>query len=351
MSKKIKTGILGATGLVGQYLISLLEEHPWFEVTELAASEKSVGKTFGETCIWRISRPMPESVKRMTMKSASPADNFSADVVFSSMPSDVAGKIEIQFALTGYPVISNSSSHRMDDDVPLIIPEVNPDHSALIPIQKRNRKWNGFIITNPNCTTIGLTLALTPLKKQFGVELVQVTSYQALSGAGSAGVVSLDIIDNVIPFIKNEELKVESEPLKLLGMVQNDKIELAPFRVSAHCSRVNVSHGHLLAVSVKLKRKPSVDEFISAFSSFISPIQSLNLPSAPLKPIIIKGETDRPQPKFDRNTDNGMAISIGRIRPCPVFDYKFFTVSHNMIRGAAGASILNAELLKAQGYL
>jgi len=350
MKKKLRAGILGATGLVGQRLALLLKDHPWFEITELTASGKSAGRNYEESCLWRLPHPMPEYAKTIKVKPVEP--NLDCDFVFSSLPSSIAGEIEESFASEGYPVISNSGNHRMEPDVPLIIPEINHDHLDLIPLQQKRRNFNkGFITTNPNCTSIALVLSLAPIMKKFGLKSVQVTSMQALSGAGQSGVSSLNIIDNVIPYIANEEDKVESEPLKLFGNLCNDAIEFAEFNISAQCNRVNVSDGHLLSVSVSLLKKVDVNQFENALKSYISPINDLKLPSAPEYPIVVAKEKDRPQPRLDRDILNGMVSVVGRIRQCKVLDYKYVVLSHNTIRGAAGAAILNAELLHVKGLI
>lgn len=350
MSKKLRVGILGATGLVGQRLVLLLEDHPWFEVTDLAASDKSTGKSYAESCSWKLPYPMPVNIKPIPVKPVDP--NLDCDFVFSSLPSIIAGEIECSFARAGYPVISNSSSYRMEPDVPLVIPEINCDHLDLIPFQQKNRNFDkGFIITNPNCTTIALALSLAPVVKSFGVNSVQVTSMQALSGAGQNGISSLDIIDNVLPYIANEEEKVETEPLKLFGNLRKDTVEYANFIISAQCNRVNVSDGHMLTVSVNLQTKAGEKQIESAFNSYISPIHYMKLPSAPEYPVVVTSEKDRPQPRLDRYISDGMACVVGRIRKCKVSDYKYVVLSHNTIRGAAGAAILNAELLKVKGFI
>lgn len=350
MKRKLRAGILGATGTVGQRLVQMLQIHPWFEVTELAASDRSTGQRYEEACAWKLNRPMPEGVRHLILKA--PGPGLECDLVFSSLPSEVAGEIEEAFARAGYPVISNSSNHRMDEDVPLLIPEVNATHIDIIPFQKKRRGYDrGFIVTNPNCSAIALALALAPLQKAFGLRTVLVTTMQAISGAGYPGVASLDIADNVIPYIKNEEEKVEKEPLKIFGSLENNAFANARFHISAQCNRVNVSDGHLETVSVKLEKRPTRNELIEAFGSFDSPLQQLSLPSAPLSPVIMKEEIDRPQPRLDRELADGMVSVVGRVRECPVLDYKFLVLSHNTIRGAAGAALLNAELLKARGYL
>ncbi len=350
MSQKLRVGILAATGTVGQRFIQLLEHHPWFEVTDLVASDRSVGQPYERACAWKLARPMPEGVKKMVVKAPEP--KLDCDFVFSSLPTDIAGEVEETFAQAGYPVISNASSHRMGEDVPLLIPEVNADHINMIPVQQQRRGYDkGFLVTNPNCTVIGLVLALAPLQEAFGLEAVMMTSMQALSGAGYPGVASLDIIDNVVPYIKNEEEKVEEEARKLLGRFHNKTFVDAPVHVSASCNRVNVSDGHLEMVSVKLGRRATETDVIEAFRNFASPIRELSLPSAPASPIIYKEEADRPQPRLDRDLADGMAAVVGRVRRCAVLDHKFLVLSHNTIRGAAGAAILNAELLKVRGYL
>jgi len=350
MSQKLKVGILAVTGTVGQRFVQLLENHPWFAVTELAASDRSVGQTYERACAWKLARPMPEAVKKLIVKAPEP--NLDCDFVFSSLPSEVAGEIEEAFAKAGYPVISNSSHHRMDEDVPLLIPEINADHINIIPFQKERRGYDkGFIVTNPNCSAIGLVLALAPLHKAFGLQAVMATTMQALSGAGYPGVASLDIVDNVIPYINGEEEKMEAETLKLLGSLRNNAFVNARFRVSAQCNRVNVSDGHLETVSVKLEKRATEAEVIEAFRTFVSPLCEWSLPSAPSSPVIFKEEVDRPQPRLDRELAEGMAAVVGRVRTCSVLDYKFLVLSHNTIRGAAGAAILNAEALKVKGYL
>lgn len=352
----IKVGILGATGSVGQRFIQLLDNHPWFKITELAASEKSAGKPYGEAANWFLEEKIPDSLSRMIVKNCDPSQ-LDCDVVFSGLDSSVAGGIEENFAAHGFAVISNSKNHRYDDDVPLLIPEVNPGHLEIIKIQQRNRGWRrGFIITNPNCSAVGLVMALKPLRDKFGVKKVFVTTMQALSGAGYPGVSSLDILDNVVPFIDGEEAKLEMEPNKILGSIDNGKFRDADISISAHCNRVNVLDGHTECVSVKCERALSKDprEMIASVQNclceFSSEAQILALPSAPLRPIHIMEQQNRPQPRRDRNTDKGMAVCVGRIRPCNILDVRFTLLSHNTIRGAAGAAILNAELLFKKGY-
>lgn len=342
MTNKINVGILGATGTVGQRFIQLLENHPQFEITALAASDRSQGKTYSEACSWKLAGEMPDSVKPIIVSACEPPLN--CDLIFSSLPSDIARETEEAFANDGYAVISNSSAFRMDEDVPLLIPEINYEHLKLLETQNRNRhfKHGGMIVTNPNCSTIVVVMALAPLHARYGLESVVITTMQAISGAGYPGVPSLDITDNLFPFIKGEEEKVESETLKILD---------ASFPVSAQTIRVNVVDGHTAAIRFKLKSEPSIEEIKETLSSFTSLPQELKLHTAPERPIIVREEQDRPQPKLDRNAGNGMATSVGRIMRDNVMGYRMIALNHNVIRGAAGAAILNAELMLAQGYL
>src|SRR5438105_1221509 len=346
MTKTFRVGILGATGVVGQRFIQLLQNHPQFEVTALAASDRSQGKTYAEACTWRLPGDMPDGVRQIIVQA--PAPPLDCDFIFSSLPGEIAIGAEPEFSRAGYPVISNSSSHRMSADVPLLIPEVNPEHLALIDFQRENRGFDrGFIVTNPNCSAIVIVMALAPLHTKFGVTSCVVTTMQALSGAGYPGVASLDATDNVIPFIGGEEEKIEAETLKLLGRFRNGTIATADMTVSAQCNRVNVSDGHMASIRVKLARPVSADDVREALASFTSEPQQLNLHSAPEKPIIVRNENDRPQPRLDRDAGNGMSVTVGRITQDNVLDYRFVALGHNTIRGAAGAAILNAELLVA----
>ncbi|HEU4833010.1 MAG TPA: aspartate-semialdehyde dehydrogenase, partial [Pyrinomonadaceae bacterium] len=345
---KYRVGILGATGMVGQRFIQLLENHPQFEITAVAASDRSQGKTYGEACTWRLNGEMPKAVRSLPVQPPTPP--LDCDLVFSSLPGDIARQTEGDFANASYPVISNSSAFRMDEDVPLLIPEVNHQHLELLARQRRRYASGGFIVTNPNCSTIMLALALAPLHATFGITSVVATTMQALSGAGYPGVASLDIIDNVLPHISGEEEKIEMETTKILGRLVNDQIEPAPVAVSAQCHRVNVADGHMAAVRVNFTRKPDPGELREALSSFSSLPQELGLHSAPRAPIVVRDELDRPQPKLDRDAGAGMTITIGRLREDTVMDYRFVVLSHNTIRGAAGAAILNAELLIALQY-
>ena len=348
MKNKLKVGILGATGMVGQRFIQLLENHPQFEVSAVAASDRSQGKAYGEACSWRLQGEMPKSVRSLPVQA--PAPPLDCDLVFSSLPGDIARETEGSFAAAGYPVISNSSAFRMDDDVPLLIPEVNHQHLDLLSRQRQRYPSGGFIVTNPNCSTIMLALALAPLHASFGISAAVATTLQALSGAGYPGVASLDILDNVLPHIGGEEEKIETETKKILGHCVDAHIETAPMAVSAQCHRVNVSDGHMAAVRVKLSRAAKLDELRDTLASFHSLPQELGLYSAPRFPIVIRDEVDRPQPKLDRDAGQGMTITIGRLMPDAVLDYRFVVLSHNTIRGAAGAAILNAELLVALGH-
>ena len=349
-TNEIKVGVLGATGAVGQRFIQLLENHPWFRVTALAASERSAGKPYAEAVTWRLDSPIPDAVREIPVALCEPG--LDCDLVFSGLDSSVAGPIEAAFAAADYGVVSNSKNHRMDDDVPLLIPEVNADHCGIIDYQRKRRGYDrGFIVTNPNCSTIGLTMALKPIADYFGIRKVAVTTMQALSGAGYPGVPSLEILDNVLPFIKEEEEKMERETLKLLGRYQDNRIKNAQTVVSAQCNRVHVQDGHMECVSVEMETKTSTEGLAEALRTHTGLPQKLGLPFAPRHPVIVRDEPDRPQPRIDRDAENGMAVTVGRIRPCPVLDMKFVVLSHNTIRGAAGTAIMNAELLRTQGYL
>jgi aspartate-semialdehyde dehydrogenase len=350
MTKKFRVGILGATGMVGQRFIQLLEDHPQFEIAALAASDRSQGKPFHEACTWRLAGEMPAFVKSMIV--AAPQPPLDCELIFSSLPGDIARESEGDFARAGFPVISNSSAFRMDEDVPLLIPEVNHEHLALLDVQLKNHLGQqGYIVTNPNCSTIMLALALAPLHAAFGVTNVIATTMQALSGAGYPGVASLAISDNVLPFIEGEEEKIEAETLKILGRYDKDAVDAALMNVSAQCNRVNVSDGHMATVRVKLERSATIEEVTAALASFKALPQQMHLHSAPELPIIVRQEPDRPQPRLDRDAGKGMSVTVGRLKPDNVLDYRFVALSHNTIRGAAGAAILNAELLIAAGRL
>jgi aspartate-semialdehyde dehydrogenase len=346
---KIPVGVLGATGAVGQKFIKLLENHPWFEVTQVAASERSAGKRYADVVAWKQMTPIPEPIRDLEVQPCVPQPD--CRIVFSGLDASVAGQIEEDFASAGCVVLSNSKNHRMDADVPLVIPEFNHDHLGMIPLQRKRRGSNGYIITNSNCSTMFLAMALGPLHQLYRVEKAFVATMQAVSGAGYPGVPSLDILGNVIPYIGGEEEKMEIETRKILGRFNGKTIDLADFTISAHCNRVPVEDGHTESVSVKLARKTSADEISELLHNFSGPPQELSLPSAPERPIVVMKSPDRPQPRFDVNLFDGMAALVGRIRPCPLLGFKFTVLGHNTIRGAAGASILNAELLKAQGFL
>jgi aspartate-semialdehyde dehydrogenase len=346
MSRKYRVGILGATGTVGQRFAQLLEDHPQFEITAMAASDRSAGKTYGEACAWKLPGNIPENVREIVVQPIEPP--LDCDIVFSSLPSSVARETEEAFARAGYPVITNSSSYRMDEDVPLMIPEINPDHTNLIERQKEKRGFTtGFIVTNPNCAVISFAPPLAALHRKFGIESCIVTTMQAISGAGYPGVASMDIMDNVLPYIAGEEPKVETEAQKILGVMTESGVEKADFPVSAQCFRVPVVDGHMVSVRVNLKNKGTLEEVVDAMRSF----PSLELHSAPKQFIEVTEEPSRPQTRLDRDNGNGMSITVGRIFPDNVFDYRFVALSHNTVRGAAGCAILNAELLVSKGLI
>ena len=342
-------GILGATGMVGQRLVQLLECHPWFEVAWLGASERSAGQTYAQAARWKLKTPIPAEVA--ALKVSAPEPEGAPKVMFAALEAAIAQELEPRFAGAGHAVISNSSAFRIQPDVPLVIPEVNPGHLLVLECQAWRKKSGGFLVTNSNCSAMGLALALAPLHQRFGVEKVFVVTMQAVSGAGYPGVASLDILGNVIPYIAREEEKMESETRKMLGQVNGSRIEPAEFVVSAQCNRVAVEDGHTESVSVKLKKAATAEEVISAWQSFRGLPQELRLPNAPESPLFYDPTPDRPQPRLDAERGAGMSASLGRLRPCNLLDWKFTVLSHNTIRGAAGAALLNAELLKAQGYL
>jgi aspartate-semialdehyde dehydrogenase len=349
MPNKIPVGILGATGIVGQRFIQLLEHHPWFEVAWLAASDRSDGKSYAEAARWRLKTSIPKNVARMIVAPAKP--DGAPKIIFAALDSGIAAELEPRFAEAGHAVITNSSALRMVKDVPLVIPEVNPDHVKLIECQSYRRKNGGFVVTNPNCSAIGLVLALKPLHEKFELETVMAVTMQAVSGAGYPGVASLDILGNVIPYISKEEEKMEEETQKLLGKLNGSGIVPAPFKMSAQCNRVAVEDGHTESISIKLKKKASAEDILDAWSSFRGIPQEKKLPTAPEIPVRYVNASDRPQPRFDVDFGHGMTTTVGRLRPCNVLDWKFTVLSHNTIRGAAGAALLNAELLKEEGYL
>jgi aspartate-semialdehyde dehydrogenase len=347
---KIPVSILGATGMVGQRFVLLLDQHPWFQVVALTGSDRSIGRTYAESCRWVLADPMPEYARTMIVQPTEP-DGESA-LAFSALPADLAREAEPKYAQAGKGVCSNASAFRQEADVPILIPDVNPDHTRIIEFQRKNRGWKGFIVTNPNCTSTGLTMALRPILDTFGIRRAIVVSMQAISGAGYPGVASLDILDNVIPNIGGgEEEKVESEPLKMLGRLSEGKIIPASFPISAHTNRVAVSDGHTVCVSLELEKPAAPEEIRKAMEGYAFPAAVRGLPSLPQHFIEVRDEQDRPQPRKDRNTGKGMTAVVGRIRPDPVLGIKFVVLSHNTIRGAAGGAVLNAELLVGQEFI
>jgi aspartate-semialdehyde dehydrogenase len=344
----IDVGILGATGMVGQQFIALLANHPWFKVAWLGASERSAGKAYRDAAAWRLPAPLPDGVARLTVNAAAPGN--APQLVFSGLDSSVAGEIEAAFAQAGHTIVSNSRNHRMESDVPLLIPEINADHLALLKRQSA-RGWKGRIVTNPNCAAVMHAMALAPLR-QFGLELTTITTLQAISGAGYPGVASWDILGNIIPYIGGgEEDKVETETKKILGCLSDGEIEPHPIVISAQTTRVGVQNGHTGSISVGFEHKPPLEALIEAWRTFKGRPQELELPSAPAQPIVYLTEQNRPQPALDVDRGRGMTVSVGRLRPCPVLDYKFIALGHNTIRGAAGAAILNAELMHHEGLV
>jgi aspartate-semialdehyde dehydrogenase len=343
MAETIKAGILGATGAVGQRFVQALADHPWFELTSLAASERSAGKKYGRAADWRLDSALPERIADMEVVPVAPSD-VDADVVFSALPSSYARDVEEAFAKEGFVVASNASAHRMAEDVPLVIPEVNAEHLDLIEVQQDNRGWDGYIVTNPNCSTIMMATTFKPLM-QFGLKDVKVATMQAISGAGYNGVSSMAILDNVIPYIGSEEDKLETEPQKLLGTFNGSQVVKADMEISASCHRVPVMDGHTEAIWAVMDEKPTPEEVRRAFLEFDPKLG--DLPTEPAKPLIVRDEEDRPQPRLDRNAGNGMSVSVGRIRE----GIRYIAMGHNTIRGAAGASVLNAELLHKTGRL
>jgi len=348
MKTRIPVGILGATGMVGQRYIQLLENHPWFEIAWLAASDRSSGKPYGEAAKWRLDTPLPERIAKMVVAPAEPEG--APRVIFSSIDTGIAREMEPKFAAAGCALLSNSSAFRMTPNVPLVIPEVNAEHLHLIEEQPWRKESGGYIVTNPNCSTIGLVMALKPIQERFGIEKIFVTTMQAVSGAGYPGVASMDILDNVVPFIGGEEEKMEAETLKLLGKLEGHGVTPLAAGMTAHCNRVPVVDGHTECVSMQLSKKATQEEILAAWAEF-APLANLDLPTAPAVPVQWSSLPDRPQPRLDRNRGNGMAVTVGRLRPCNLLDWKFVLLSHNTVRGAAGATILNAELLQSLGKL
>jgi aspartate-semialdehyde dehydrogenase len=346
---KIEVGILGATGTVGQRFVQLLENHPWFELRWLAASDRSAGKRYREACSWQLEGPPPAEAADRIVEECTPGKG--PKLVFSSMASSLAADIEREFAAAGHIVVSNSSHYRMTPDVPLLVPEINPDHLGLLPVQQRERGWQGAIVTNPNCAAVVLVMPLAALRP-FGIRKVMVTTFQAVSGAGYPGVPSLDIMGNVIPYIGgDEENKVESEPQKILGSLDDGRVRPLPFTVSASCNRVSTIDGHLVTASVELEQRPGREDILRALCSFSGLPQERELPSAPRRPIHLMEAPDRPQPRKDAGLEKGMATAVGRLRECNILHWKFVALSHNVLRGAAGAALLNAELMRSEGLL
>jgi aspartate-semialdehyde dehydrogenase len=356
MKTKLPIGILGATGMVGQRYIQLLENHPWFEIAWLAASDRSSGKKYGEAAKWRLDTPLPRRIAEMTVASADPssASDAAPKIIFASVDAGVAREMEPAFANAGCAVVSNSSAFRMAPNVPLVIPEVNAGHLQMIEEQPSRKASGGYIVTNPNCSTIGLVMALKPIEERFGIEQIFVATMQAVSGAGYPGVASMDILDNVVPYIGSEEEKMEAETLKLLGCLEGNSVVPLHAMMTAHCNRVPVVDGHTECVSIKLGtklgRKATREDLLAAWAEF-HPLAGLDLPFAPQQPVEWADQPDRPQPRLDRNRGNGMAVTVGRLRPCNLLDWKFVLLSHNTVRGAAGATILNAEMLASLGKL
>jgi aspartate-semialdehyde dehydrogenase len=348
MADRLRVGILGATGTVGQRFIQLLEGHPFFEVAWLAASDRSTGRRYEDAVRWKLDTAIPAAVRDLPLSPVTP--DQAPSILFAALDTDIARELEPQFAAAGCAVISNSSAFRMQADVPLVIPEVNPAHLSLIELQNWRKHSGGYIVTNPNCSAIGLVLALKPLADRFGIESIFVSTMQAVSGAGYPGVPSLDILGNVVPFIKNEEEKMEAETMKLLGTLDGASVRPYSARMSAHCNRVAVEDGHTESVSIKLRTAATREQVLAAWSEF-QPLAQHQLPTAPALPVEFLAAEDRPQPRLDRMRGAGMATTVGRLRPCSLLDWKFTVLSHNTIRGAAGAALLNAELLMQLGKL
>jgi aspartate-semialdehyde dehydrogenase len=346
---KIPVAVLGATGLVGQRLVRRLAEHPWFQLVSVTGSARSVGQAYGDAVRWRLPGDPPPEVAALTVEETAPG--LAARLLFSALPGKVALEMEPVLAEAGYILSSNASAHREARDVPLILPDVNPEHLDLVKVQAGSRGWKGFIITNANCVAIPLTLSLKPLHDSFGVEKVFVVTMQAISGAGYPGVAALDIVDNVIPYIGGEEVKIESEPRKMLGQLGDGEVNYADFLVSAQANRVASRDGHMVCVSVKLRERATPEAAMEAMKSYRGEPQALRFPSAAPQPLIVRSEDDRPQPVRDRSASDGMAVTVGRVRPCPLFDLKYVALGHNTEVGAAGAALLNGELLAAKGYL
>jgi aspartate-semialdehyde dehydrogenase len=350
---KIPVGVLGATGTVGQRFVQLLAGHPWFEVVAVTGSERTVGRPYGDAVNWMMPGEVPTRTAELTVQPTSPDLNVPGDppVVFSALPTTEAKEWEPQFAAAGYAVVTNTSVFRMNPTVPLLIPEINPDHTCLIPTQRAENNWPGFIVASPNCSTTSAILPLKVLQEAFGVEAAIITTMQAISGAGYPGVSSLDIYDNVVPHIGGEDEKLQSEPTKLLGDVRDGRMFLAGLAISAQANRVPVVDGHLASVSVRLGRRASAEEAIEALRAWRPPAVSARLPSSPKELLIYRAEADRPQPRRDRDAGDGLAWTVGKVRECPVLDVRYVALTHNTLRGAAGGALLNAELLAVQGFI
>lgn len=346
--KQIEVGILGGTGMVGQHFIRFLEGHPWFKLTWLGASDRSAGKKLRDATAWKLDGEAPASAADIVVSDSKPGN--APRLVFSAMDASVATDIERAFAEAGHVVVSNSKNHRMEADVPLIVPEINACHLSMLKAQQQNRGWKGMIVTNPNCSTVVLTMALAPLA-QFGIEMVIATTMQAISGAGYPGVPSMDILANVIPHIGGEEEKMQQETQKILGSLKDGQFVSLGARVSAHCNRVPVLDGHTMAISVEFTKKPLVEDALHAIENFRGVPQERKLPSAPERPVVYLPQQDRPQPRRDAASERGMVAYVGRVRECPVLDLKFVACGHNTVRGAAGAAVLNAELMASEGLL
>jgi len=348
-ASRIPVAVLGATGSVGQRFVQLLEHHPWFRLHEVIASSRSAGKRYGDAADWRLGTILPDGAAELEVKPL--GVHLESRLLFSGLDSSVAGEAEENYANHGCVVVTNSKNHRMDADVPLLLPEINAGHIAAIEHQRKRRGGRGCIVTNSNCSTMGLALAIAPIEQQWGIEQLHVTTMQAVSGAGYNGVTSLAILDNVIPFISGEEEKIEIEPRKILGRWTEHGFEYAPMRISAQTNRVPTIDGHLMTISLSTRSKASLDDVRAALENFRGVPQELGLPSAPRRPIHYIDADDRPQPRLDRDREHGMAVSVGRLRPCPLLDLRMVALVHNTIRGAAGAALLNAELLEAKGLL
>ena len=346
---KRKVAILGATGLVGQRFVQLLDGHPWFSVSALTGSDRAIGYTYYESCKWHLPGQMPEWACNMPVQASQ--SGLDAEILFSALPTDIANSVEVQLASAGYHVFSNASTHRMASDVPLLIPEVNSDHADLVLVQRNRRGWNGSIVTNCNCTATGVTLSLKPLLDDFGLKRVFLTSMQALSGAGYPGMAAIDLIDNIVPFIDGEEQKMQSEPLKMLGDFDGEQVIQADFGISAQCNRVPVSDGHIVCVKVELGQAASLEQVSKSFSSFVPNELVRGLPSSPSESIKVFSEQDRPQPRLDRQNGDGMTTMVGRVIADSMLHVRYVVLSHNTVKGAAGGSLQNAELLLKKGLI